>query len=41
MYNDPLHHLALMSVESDILREINFENLVTEFAMMKARRVSL
>ena len=41
MCNDRLSHLALMSIESDILREINFEDLITEFAKMKARKVSL
>jgi len=34
-------YLALMSIEADILREINFEDLVTEFAKKKARKVSL
>ena len=33
-------HMVLMSIESDILREINFEDLVTEFAK-KSRKVSL
>jgi hypothetical protein len=41
MCNDRLSHLALMSIEADILREINFEDLVTEFAKKKARKVSL
>lgn len=41
MSNDRLSHLALMSIESDILREINFQDLLTEFAKKKARKVSL
>lgn len=41
MWNDRLSHLTLMSIEADILREINFEDLVTEFAKKKARKVSL
>ena len=36
MCSERLSHLALMSIESDILREINFENLVTTFAQTKA-----
>ena len=40
MCNDRLSHLALMSKETDILRDINFEELVTEFAKKKARKVS-
>jgi hypothetical protein len=30
-----------MSIEADILREINFEDLVNELARKKARKVSL
>ena len=41
MCNDRLSFLALMSIESDILREISFEELVNEFAKKKARKVSL
>ena len=41
MCSGRLSHLALMSIESDILREINFEDLVTTFAKIKARKVSL
>jgi hypothetical protein len=37
--SERLSHLALMSIESDILREINFEDLVTTFAKIKARKV--
>jgi hypothetical protein len=41
MCNDRLSHLSLMSIEADILREINFEDLINEFARKKARKVSL
>ena len=41
MCNDRLFHLSLMSIEADILREINFEDLVNELARKKARKVSL
>src|SRR6218665_2555580 len=41
MCNDRLSHMVLMSIESDILHEINFEDLVTEFAKKKSRKVSL
>ena len=41
MWNDRLFHLALMSIDADNLREINFKDLVTEFAKKKARKVSL
>ena len=41
MGNERLSHLALMSIEADILREINFEDLVTEFAKKKTRKVPL
>jgi len=36
---DRLSHLALMSIEADILRDINFEDVVTDFAKKKARKV--
>ena len=41
MCNDRLFHLSFMSIEVDILREINFEDLVNESARKKARKVSL
>ena len=37
MCNDRLSHLSLMSIEADI----NFEDLINEFARKKARKVSL
>ena len=39
MCNDRLSHLFLMSIEVDILREIDFEDLINEFARKKARKV--
>ena len=43
MCNDRLSHLRSSAeyVKSNILREVNFEDLVTEFAKMKARKLSL
>ena len=34
-----LVNLSLMSLESDILREIDFEDVVKDFAAVKARKV--
>ena len=39
--NERLSDLALMSIESDILRDINFEYVVNEFAKKKTRKLSL
>jgi hypothetical protein len=39
MTNERLSNLAIMSIESDILRELDFSTLVEEFAAQKARRV--
>jgi len=41
MCNDRLSHLVLMSIEADILHEISFDDLITEFARKKSRKVSL
>ena len=41
MCNDRLSQLPLMSTEADILCEINFEDVVTDFAKRKSRKVSL
>ena len=40
MRHDRLSHLALLSVEHDILREIDFDHLITEFARAKSRKVT-
>ena len=39
--NERLSDLTVMSIESDILRDINFEDLVNEFAKKKTCKVSL
>jgi len=39
MSHDRLSHLALMSIEYDIVRELNFNQLVQDFARMKSRKV--
>jgi hypothetical protein len=36
MYNDRLSHLSLRSIESDIPHQINFEDLINEFAKIDA-----
>jgi hypothetical protein len=41
MGNEMLSHLAVMSTEADLLLEINFDDLVTECAKKKTRKVSL
>ena len=33
-------HLSLMSIEYDILRETDFDDLITDFAQRKGRKVS-
>ena len=40
MCPDRLSHLALMSIEYDILREIDFDKLIQDFARVKSRKVS-
>ena len=40
MSHDRLSHLALMSTEYDILREIDFYKLIQDFARVKSRKVS-
>ena len=39
MRHDRLSHQALMSVECDILREIDFDKLIQDFARVKSRKV--
>ena len=39
MTYERLSNLAIMSVEYDILRELDFNNLVKDFAAQKARKV--
>ena len=40
MCNYRLSQMALISIEADTLREINFEGVVTDFAKKKAQKVS-
>ena len=37
--HERLSNLAIMSIEYDILRELDFNNLVKDFAAQKARKV--
>jgi hypothetical protein len=39
MDGDRLNHLARMSSESDILRKLDFQNVIDNFVQMKSRRV--
>ena len=41
MGNERLSHIALMSIEHDVLGEIDLEALIEEFAARKARRVHI
>ena len=36
-----LNNLAIINIESDILRELDFDDLIDDFASRKARKVSL
>ena len=38
--NERVTHLSLMSIEYDILRETDFDDLITDFAQRKGRKVS-
>ena len=40
MSNERVTHLSLMSIEYDILRETDFDDLITDFAQRKGRKVS-
>ena len=39
MTNERVTHLSLMSIEYDILRETDFDDLITDFAQRKGRKV--
>ena len=39
MPHERLSNLAIMSIEYDIVRELDFNNLVKDFAAQKARKV--
>ena len=40
MMKERVTHLSLMSIEYDILRETDFDDLITDFAQRKGRTVS-
>jgi len=40
MTQERLVNLAIMSTELDILREIDFTTIITDFAVAKSRKVS-
>ena len=40
MANERVTHLSLMSIEYDILCETDFDDLITDFAQCKGRKVS-
>jgi len=39
MDGDRLNHLAIMSSESDILRKLDFQNVIDKFVQIKLRKV--
>ena len=40
MTNGLVTHISLMSIEYDILRETDFDDIITDFAQRKGRKVS-
>ena len=40
MTQERLVNLAIMSIESDILREMDFAAIINDFAVAKSRKVS-
>ena len=41
MRNERLSNLALLSIESDVLRQIDFDDVINDFAALKARKVHI
>ena len=41
MGQDRLHSLALLSIECELVREINFKDIIEQFASGKTRKVTL
>ena len=39
MYEDRLNHLTLMSIEHDLLRQMDFEELIDYFALIKEQEM--
>ena len=40
MTNERVTHLSLMSIEYDILQETDFDDIITDFAQRKGRKVA-
>ena len=41
MTQEKLSALSLLSIESDMLRKLDFNDIIEEFAVRKARRVNV
>ena len=41
MGQDRLHSLALLSIESELVREMNFKDIIEQFASAKSRKVTI
>ena len=41
MGQDRLHSLAFLSIECELVREINFKDIIEQFASAKTRKVTL
>ena len=41
MGQDRLHSIALLSIECELVREINFKDIIEQFASAKTRKVTL
>ena len=41
MKQDRLTYLTIMSIESDILRELDFSGIISDFAKQKSRKVAI
>lgn len=41
MLQERLSSLSLMSIESDVLKELDFDEVINDFAHLKARKVPL
>ena len=41
MHQQRLGALALLCIESDLLRELDFSSVIEEFAVVKARKVAI
>ena len=40
-FQDRLHSLALLPIECELVREINFKDIIEQFASAKTRKVTL